>query len=66
MYTNGSKEGVVDRAHAGDVIKMTLDMDVGTLSFAINGAVQPFMWTGIVGTACVLALFFSSDVSTPL
>jgi hypothetical protein len=52
MYTNGSKEGVVARAHPGDVIKMTLDMDEGTLAFAINGAVQPLMWTGIVGTAC--------------
>ena len=48
LYMQGSPmRGVVPRLAAGDVIQCTLDMDVGSLSFVVNGSATPAQILGI-------------------
>ena len=38
LYFKGSKNSrFIDRVHPGDVVQLRLDLDAGTISYAING-----------------------------
>ena len=40
LYNRGVPSGSFDKFHAGDVVSVHLDMDEGTISYAINGKAQ--------------------------
>lgn len=50
LYEGGKTTKTVAKVHPGNVIKFTLDMDVGTLSFSIDGSAPEIAFEKLKGT----------------
>ena len=65
-YELGSTKGTNEKYHPGDVVRMDLDMGAGTLAFAVNGAVQPYVFTGVKGPVTPVVMFYSASKTVEL
>ncbi len=53
LYEQGSTLSCNTKVHPGDTISMHFDMDAGTLSYTVNGTMQPTVFTSLAGAVCV-------------
>ena len=65
-YGLGSQKGTNEKFHPGDVVRMDLDLGAGTLGFAVNGAPQSFVFTGVSGPVTPVCFFYGQVKSAAL
>jgi len=49
LYTRGASAGSFDKFHPNDVVRLDLDMDEGTIAFAVNGKEQGVAFREVSG-----------------
>ena len=59
---NQSEEGkTLSKFHPGDIIRVTLDMTAGTISYRVNDADQGITFRNVAGTVYPAVAFYGSD-----